>query len=65
MINIYDKKGNEIICDDSQVEQMLNAGYTKEKPIIKTTKTIENPEKIEKNTKKFTKSNKPKDIVLE
>lgn len=29
---LYSKKGKECNCDDSQVAQMLKAGYSKKKP---------------------------------
>ena len=63
---IYDKEGNEIRCELSQLEQMLEAGYTDKAPkpkIVKQSKVVkeEVKEPVVEN-KKTTKTKK--DIIL-
>jgi len=62
---IYDKDGNEIKCDSSQLEQMLDAGYTLEttKAVKKTVSKVDvKVEEIKEKPKKVVRPKK--DIIL-
>jgi hypothetical protein len=61
---VYDKDGNEITCDNDQVENMLEAGYTKTMPVIasKITDKADNVEKADDS--KSVKKKLKKDIIL-